>query len=80
MMLIAREGSEGFLKASHKLKQFQIMELSLVIDECLSFVSDLKFMGEAFGKESRRSVESISIVEKLDRSSEKKEKVMSLGL
>jgi len=32
MMLIAREGNEGFLKASHKLKQFQIMELSLVID------------------------------------------------
>ena len=32
MMLIARDGNEGFLKASHKLKQFQIMELSLVID------------------------------------------------
>jgi len=56
-MLIAREGNEGFLKASHKLKQFQIMELSLVIDECLGFVSDMKFIKGVVGKESRRAQE-----------------------
>jgi hypothetical protein len=44
MLLIAREGNEGFLKASHKLKQFQIMELALVVDEVLNFVGDLGFL------------------------------------
>jgi len=48
MLLISREGSESFLKASLKLKQFQIMELSLVVDECLQFVSDMSFLKEKF--------------------------------
>lgn len=34
------------LKASLKLKKFQIMELSLVVDSCLKFVSDFNFIKE----------------------------------
>lgn len=65
MLLISREGSESFLKASLKLKQFQIMELSLVVDECLQFVSDMGFLkervrnGEA-SKSASRSRQSIA--------------------
>lgn len=65
MLLISREGSENFLKASIKLKKFQIMELSLVVDECLQFVSDMTFLKEKVktGEESKvvsRSRKSIA--------------------
>ena len=80
MMLISREGNEGFLKASHKLKQFQIMELSLVIDECLGFVSDMKFIKNVVGRESRRRTASVSIVEEVKKSEGRRENIVSLGL
>ena len=65
MLLISREGSESFLKASLKLKQFQIMELSLVVDECLQFVSDMGFLKERIrngesSKSASRSRKSIA--------------------
>ena len=44
MLLIAREGSHNFIKASERLKKFQTMELSLVLDECISFISDHQFI------------------------------------
>lgn len=43
MMMIAREGSQSFIKASQKIKQFQIMEFSMVVDQCLEFVADNSF-------------------------------------
>ena len=53
--MIAKEGNEGFLKASHKLKQFQVMELSLVVDECLNFVSDMKYFKEKISEPFKKS-------------------------
>ena len=46
MLMISKEGNESFLKISQKLKDFQIMEFSLVIDECLKFVGDMGFIKE----------------------------------
>ena len=78
MLMISKEGNESFLKISQKLKDFQIMEFSLVIDECLKFVGDMGFI-----KEKLKSRQTSLVRSEIRIVSSKREKVennASLGL